>query len=761
MTGKRPIILILFIFLLAFAASAQSISIKGRVEDQANKAIAGATVVLRNQKTGLERIVSTDREGRFTFSASGGDKYEVIGSARGFARVIKPVDDAQGELVLNLEPDAIREEVTVVSGSRREELRESLNTRVEVVSAEDIKKTGYETVGEVLREVPGVVTRRGSETAGAAGEQVQGIDSRQVLVLADGQPIVGARGIKSGVINLDRQAVGSLDSVEVVKGAASALYGSDAIGGVINLRTKEPGKPFSNTVTAGAGNFGVVDLRDDLSFKHDSLGGVFSFGRHKNNGFDLNPATYITEGAGFHRYDAYGKLKYQFNDNFSLLGFANSYWNESLGRVQGEPVVSGDNGLQTNNVKDNAQNYGLTADWSINDRTALQARGYFSRYDEVVRGARQINGAAIPEGNLFQRYGKVDATVSHLLGERQFIQAGVEFTIDRYSGINRLQNDKARAETQVIWAQDKINIVKRLTFTIGGRFDHHSIFGSAGSPKFGLNYKVTDWASLRASWGRGFRAPDLGQLRYRFANPSSFYQVIGNPNLVPEHSGSWQVGGEFTTPDRKGRLGVNYFRNDIRNLINSVSLGFIAPNATQASIQALLIANGADPSVSTFVQSGLLLFIYKNTARAYTTGGEADASYALPLGFTVSGAYTYLDARNADNKFYLTGRNKHQGMAKLAYDNVRYGFGANLRGSFYSRWIVSQTGAGINTYAPGFQLWDLYGSKKLPGGAEVYGSIDNLFDSQDPNTGTAGSIFRPDAGRTFRVGMRWNFDRDE
>jgi outer membrane receptor for ferrienterochelin and colicins len=761
MAGKRLVLSVLSALILAFSVNAQSISIKGRVEDSANKAVPGATVVLRNQRTGLERIVSADTEGRFVFSAAGGDTYELIVSAKGFSRIVKPVQGEAADVVLILEPEAIREEVTVVSGSRQEELRESLNTKVEVLTADDIKATGYETVGEVLREIPGVVTRRGSETAGAAGEQIQGIDSRQVLVLTDGQPIVGARGIKSGVINLDRQAVGALDSVEVVKGAASALYGSDAIGGVINLRTREPNKPFSNTVTAGAGNFGVVDLRDDLSFKRGDLGGVFSFGRHKNNGFDLNPSTYTTEGAGYHRYDAYGKLKYQFNDNFSLLGFANSYWNESLGRVQGEPVVPGDNGLQTNRVKDNSQNYGLTADWSINGRTALQARGYFSRYDEVVRGTRQVNGAPIPEGNLFQRYGKVDATVSHLWGERQFIQAGVEFTTDRYSGINRLQNDKAQAETQVIWAQNKINIVKRLTFTIGGRFDHHSIFGSAGSPKFGLNYKVTDWASLRASWGRGFRAPDLGQLRYRFANPSSFYQVIGNPNLVPEHSGSWQIGGEFYGFNRKGRLSVNYFRNDIRNLINSVSLGFIAPNATQASIQALLIANGADPAVSSFIQNGLLLFIYKNTVRAYTTGGEADVTYVLPHGFTVNGAYTYLDARNAVNKFYLTGRNKHQGMAKLAYDNTRYGFNANLRGSFYSRWIVSQTAAGVNTYASGFQLWDLYGSKRLPKGLEVYGSIDNLFDSQDGNTGTTGPIYRPDAGRTFRLGLRWTLDSDQ
>jgi outer membrane cobalamin receptor len=93
-----------------------------------------------------------------------------------------------------LTPAAVVEQLTVVSASRQEELRDTLNTGVDVITRSRIEAAGaQETVAEILREVPGVVTRRGSETAGAAGEQIQGIDSRQVLVLLDGQPIVGAR----------------------------------------------------------------------------------------------------------------------------------------------------------------------------------------------------------------------------------------------------------------------------------------------------------------------------------------------------------------------------------------------------------------------------------------------------------------------------------------------------------------------------------------------------------------------------------------
>jgi outer membrane receptor for ferrienterochelin and colicins len=753
MTGKCLLLIALSLFLLNLSIFSQERSIQGKVTDPAEKAVAGATVILINQETGLERTATTDKNGQFVFGGLGSGGYKAVVTARGFARMEKAVD-GQSELAFKLEIAPLREDVTVVSGSRQEELRERLNTKVEVLTENDIKTTGYETVGELLREVPGVVTRRGSETSGVAGEQVQGVNSREVLVLMDGQPLIGARGIKSGNLNLDRQSTGRLSGVEVVKGASSALYGSDAIGGVINMITREPNQPFTASFTASGGNFGILDTRGDIGFKHDKLSGIFSLERHKNNGFDLNPATFSQEGSGFHRYDTYGKLKYQFNDNFSLIGFGNSYWNTSKGRVNGE------SGPQFNDVNDQSQNYGVTGDWAIDDRTNLQMRGYFARFDEITTGSLPPPANTIlPDGDLFERYGKLDATLSRVLGERQFFQAGVEWTTDRYRGINRLQNDSGeKADTSVIWLQDKISVTRRLTLTTGARYDDHSIFGSAFSPKVGLNYRLTNYASLRASWGRGFRAPDLGQLFYHFNNSPNFYQVLGNPSLSPEHSGSWQMGGEFNGFTRKLHFGVNYFRNDVRNLIDTQTLGFVTP----ATIDQIFSDNGIDPSLRQFVVFNALLLYYKNLANIYTQGGEFDASYNLPKGFAVSGAYTYLDARDKTTNRYLTGRNRHQGFVKLAYNNTRHKFNVNLRGSFYSKWIVSRNETtNVETIASPFQLWDLYGAKSLPKGFEVFAAMDNMFDSKDPNSGTAQPIFRPEAGRTFRIGIRWSLEKEK
>jgi len=119
--------------------------------------------------------------------------------APGFAVLQVNVQVPAGKpMELTLAPAPVVEAVQIVSASRQEQLRESLNTNVSVLSRRLLEESGSQTVAELLREVPGVLSRRGSETAAAGGEQIQGIDSRQVLVLMDGQPLLGGRGINAG-----------------------------------------------------------------------------------------------------------------------------------------------------------------------------------------------------------------------------------------------------------------------------------------------------------------------------------------------------------------------------------------------------------------------------------------------------------------------------------------------------------------------------------------------------------------------------------
>ena len=761
-------LLLCFLTMVVTAQSASDV-LQGRVFDISGAALPGASVTLHNLGTGLERSGVTTADGSFAFSGVRDGRFRITATITGFAATSVIVELPRREAIaLQLEPAALAERITVISGSRQEELRESLNTKVDVIGRSRIRDTGYESVAEVLQELPGVLTRRGSASgnSGSGGEQLQGIDSRQVLVLFDGQPVIGARGIKSGVLNLDRQSVGNLESIEVVKGASSALYGSDAIGGVINQISRDPKAPMELNLIASGGSQGRADYRGDIGFGGEKLSAFFSGERHKQTPFDLTPTTFDTTGAGYGRTDAYAKLRYKVALNFSLGAWSRGYWNQSRGRSRGEE------GNQESVTDEDSQSYNLQGDWTIHPRVTAQARGYLSRFDEIGNSTLVPPTRAIAPGNLFERYGKVDGSVNAILGEHQLLQAGAEWTTDRYRGLNRLANDSGhQMDTAGFFAQDKISVGNRATVTIGGRYDHNSIFGNVFSPKAGVNVRLHELFRARFSYGRGFRAPDLGQLYFRFLNPTNLYQVIGNPALRPERANSLQLGGEFTSRHRKARFGVNVFYNDVENLIEAVSLGFVA---SSQQLTAISQQQGIDLTVFSPALNRLLFF-YQNVAEARTTGVEFDGDVNLTHGFLFGGAYTHLSARNLKAGLPLAGRHPHQGNLRLAWEsNQSLGLRWNLRGTFYSQWIQTlgttttnaQTGAVTVTpdvIPPGFIYWDFYLAKRIHRGLEFFGSVDNFTDSRDPNVGRLNAtgaplpLYRTELGRTFRVGMRFTW----
>jgi outer membrane receptor for ferrienterochelin and colicins len=736
---------------------AQGMAITGIVRDGSGAVVPGGTIVIHQRERAMDRLVESGRDGRFTVSPLAPGEYLVEVIAPGFAILTTTaVVPSAGPLELALEPAPVVEAVQIVSASRQEELRNRLNTNVAVLSRRQIEESGAQTVAEMLREVPGVVSRRGSESAGAAGEQVQGIDSRQVLVLLDGQPLAGARGIKRGVINLDRQPVGRLEQIEVVKGASSALYGSDAIGGVINMITREASAPLDTSGEVSAGSFGEVNATASIGARRRRLSGLFSAEHHRHDGFDLTPSTFDTTGAPFERIDWMGRGRIQASDAMAFAALVTGYDNRTEGRSNGEL------GPQEDRIDERTLNVNVQADWVPRAGTAVQGRVYTARYDENSTG-RLVSGAALAPGALDERLFKLDASFSHILGARQQLQGGVDYWRDEYSGINRLRNDAGEAASiATAWVQHRLSIGSRVTTTLGLRGDSHSEFGGAVSPKVAANAQLGGGVSARASYGGGFRAPDIGQLYYRFLNPSNIYQVIGNPTLQPEYANSLQVGGEYATPARRARVGVNFFRNDVRDLIESVNLGFAA---TPAQVTAIFAREGLDPTFRPV--AGRLLFTYKNINDAVTTGAEIDGEVAVTRALGIAAAYTYLEARDEASGLPLTGRHQHHGYLRATWRHPA-GFAANLRGQFYGRWIAARAtvnGQPQDTIAPGFAIWDAYVSQRLPRSLSLFAAIDNLAGNQDPNTGrfsAAGApmaIYRPEAGRTARFGVRWSWSK--
>jgi outer membrane receptor for ferrienterochelin and colicins len=729
--------------LLATTLCGQSLT-EFRTVDPTGLPLSGAVVRLRHAATGQELRCNTNATGSCSLTPLQTGDHRIFASAADLSATL-PLPPGPVVTIV-LEPELLRTAVTIVSGSRIEELQDESPTKVDAITRAQIESTGYERVSDVLQELPGVLVRRGN-TSTVGGEQIQGIDSRQVLVLQDGLPVPGARGIKSGVVNLNRQSSGRLGRIEVAKGTASSLYGSDAIGGVINMITQEPQSPWEGGLLLSGGSLGMLDSRVDLGARRDRFSFYLNGGTNRMDSYSLLPNAPTTVGPDTRRHDVLFKTRAQLLSNFSLGFTANAYRNRDVGRNASET------GLVAGTAVDSTQSYALVADWTIDPSTVLQARAYTARYDE--------NSVSTPIGrpgppapaNLNEQLNRLDATLSRQV-KNHLLQGGAEWAQTLYRGANRLAGDNVGQQVTArdFWIQDKWQILPRLTLTVGGRMTNHSLFGGAAVPRAGLVYRLTDSVLLRASFGMGFRAPDLGQLYFRFANPATFYQVIGNPNLNPEHSQSWQTG--IALRRARYRLGVTLFRNNVRDLIDTRLIG--TPR-TAADLNQLLVSYGIPPFFDPLVNRQT--FTYLNQSRIFTQGTELDGEYAFSRSFRVSGAYTFLHAKDTVTSLALPQRHRHTGIVRADYTVPKLGLHTNVRGAFYSHWLLN---AATGTRGLPFQIWDAYVSKPWPRRVETFLAVDNLNNSRDAKLQLPVPSFdRPDYGRTVRAGLRYRFGKTE
>ncbi len=724
-------------------AAAHAATLKIAAVDAAGLGVNAAEVRVRHRASGQSTLCTTDRTGSCQIDLPPGSYALEASTSDLEGRTTIDFSGATQPVKVTLDPRPLRSAVTVVSGSRTEELQEESPTKVEAVTREQMLTTGYERVSDVLQEIPGVLVRRGS-TSTVGGEQIQGIDSRQVLVLQDGLPIVGARGIKSGALNLNRQTSDRLSRVEVAKGSGSAIYGSDAMGGVINMITREPTAPFEAGVSASGGTLGTLDIRGDFGGRRGPLTYFFNVGGNRMDSYTLIPGGPTTVGPDLRRRDGLFKARYRFHPKFALGFTANAYHNREVGRNLAET------GLVSGLANDSTQNFALVADVVLDSATTLQARAYSARYDENNLTTPIGRSEPPSPSNLNERLKRLDATLSRLFSAGHLLQGGVEWAQNLYRGANRLVGDNIgqQVTSTDTWLQDKWTVNRFLTLTMGGRVTAHSLFGNAAVPKAGAIVKLNDNWILRGSFGLGFRAPDLGQLYFRFANPASFYQVIGNPNLRPEHSRTFQAGALYRRS--RYRFGATLFRNDIRDLIDSRLTG--TPR-TAAELNAILGAYGVPAFFNPLL--GRQTFVYVNQARIFTQGVELDGEFAQHRNLRFSGSYTFLNALDRLTRLGLPQRHRHHGQTRIDYSIPRWGLTTNLRGSFYSHWLLN---AATGTRGLPFRIWDAYAGKDFRRGFQTFLAVDNLNNSRDGKLALPVPTFdRPDYGRTFRVGLRYRF----
>ncbi len=597
----------------------------------------------------------------------------------------------------------------VITGTKTERLLKHTPVATEIITRSEIEATGAENIGEALEHHVGIVVHR---DAHGDGVQLQGLDSDYVLILFDGEPQVGRI---AGKLDLARIPIENVQRIEIVKGASSALFGSDAMGGVINVITRRASSPIGIRLTNNLEEHNTIDSRGTVEMNRGKLNVLTTLAVNRRDPIDLNEKDLSTTIDGYRNLTHSSRAEYQLSRHAKLL-FSGQYF------AQAQEAVSENNGVVFDRLGD-IDSFSATVGTAhqLGSDSKLVGKIYATRYrDEstvIDRGTSLATSANITIQDLI----KGEAQFDTALGTMNQLTVGAELIFENLES-QRITGGEKNLTTDSLFFQNEFRPNPNLALVVGGRLDHHSEFGAHFSPKLSGLYRVTDNLALRTSFGQGFRAPDFKDLYLDFSNPTSGYQVLGNPSLQPESSNSWNLGFEYQF--RSALLGrLQVYRNNLKNLIEAERVGKSALGGSK--------------------------FRYFNVSKAFTEGLEIELVSRSVGGVSASIGYAYLNGKDEDTGLTLLNRSKHAGNFKLTYADEEIGFNLNLRGRYASKWGFYDDGDKVledEEYAPSNWIWNLRGSKQILKWLRASVGINNIFDFKIP-------AYYTFAGRSFYGGL--------
>lgn len=670
---------------LSFAAAVSlqaQIRISGSVLDESGAAVPGAGVTVEGMKN-AGAVTALDGSYSFELPQNGQKQLTLLATAIGYETQRRRIKDPEGSYVENFTLTESQEllETVVVTATRTPKLLKDVPIITRVISAEEIERADVVHIGELLEtELPGL------EFSYSMNQQVslnmQGFGGNSVLFLVDGERLAGETldNIDYNRLNLDNVA-----RVEIVKGAASSLYGSNAVGGVVNIITKEPSEPWSVNVNTRYSTLGEKVGSLSAGFKAGKLSGLTNAQYVQNDSIPLKNDGDYSKIYGSWNYNIKQQLIYKPIDNLKFTGKAGYYFRQ---RDASE------------DVKDNYRDFSgsLKAEYDFGESDNLTLSYTFDQYDKsdfLVANRRDVREYSNVQHN-------VRALWSHSFGENDNIVFGGDFMRD-YLLSYQFEDGAKTQYTGDLFGQLDWNPTERLNFVSGLRFDYFSDRGLFhASPKLGAMYKIGN-CSVRASYAGGFRAPTLKEMYMSF-NMANIFMIYGNPDLEPEESHNFSLSAEYMS--RRYNLTVTGYYNLVDNRI------------TTAWSEAL---------------KGQL---YTNMAPLQVAGVDLNFSAAYDFGLKYRISYTYTHERIEKGQPMTSSTRPHSATVKIEYgkDWRVYGFDVALTGRLMSA-VTSDVYTSLTDYTqtesqtyPGYTMWKLSIAQRIWHGIRLNAVIDNLFN---------------------------------
>ncbi|MGH7790045.1 MAG: TonB-dependent receptor plug domain-containing protein [Candidatus Binatia bacterium] len=464
---------------------------------------------------------------------------------------VAPVEDREAEKAREADETHELADI-VVTGTRTEYAVDEAPVPVQVITKDEIRAVSAVNIAEALDRIPGIYVNQNEQFGlGANTVRMQGAEANQVAILRNGRRF---RGGVNGVVDLRDIAVEDIERIEIIRGPASSLYGSDAMGGVINIITREGStKPHTSFTIAGG--------------TQDSLLAQASHGWH------VGPVGYFLS---YQRSEValaqlYGNISQQFidpdekqirDDVSAQLDYAPVKDHRFTLSADYNPIREGATGERTNSTVGGDWRWRLSEQWE----PSLGATWYGFQRDNSLAGFEEstdYNDAVVEPRLLF--------TVAHgIWDESHLITGGDRF---RYETLDN-ENPGSPPVNEYAWLnsaylQDEILVTEQVSSVIGASLDAHREYGVDASPRLSLAYRP--WKDYRITGivARGYRAPNLLELYsndFNTPSPGAGYVILGNPNLVPETDLAWNLQLDF-----KPIVGLSgffiFFRHDFDDLI--------------------------------------------------------------------------------------------------------------------------------------------------------------------------------------------------
>ncbi|SCM82675.1 TonB-dependent receptor [uncultured Sporomusa sp.] len=624
--------------------------------------------------------------------------------------------------------------VTITATRTEQEIKETPSA-VEVITREDLDKIGAHTLADALQ----LATSINVSAPAMAGSEVtvRGMSTRHSLILINGKRLISeASYATANSYELERIKMENIERIEIVRGPVSSMYGSDALGGVINIITRKPEKEeFTFSFSPQRYSDSMSDGLDNYFLRYDS---------GKQGKWSWIASADRTESDMYENDDGTSKNQFGRRDNFNLQGTYdladNTFLDVSVDILREDLKARQTTtaGAPRNDRYDNTRDQyslGLRGKMKNGD---YQIRTYYGEQEKVDKNFLASNGQLTGFDVYKRKSWTLEGHVSTQVADNHLLTAGGEIRQEKYRG-TRLgtggknifditygnitkQGSEADIDYSAIYVQDEWLVNDRLLIIPSVRYDDSDLFSGNVSPKLGMTYKMSDHSRLKLNVGKGFKAPSLDDMYMEMTKVMGgmTIHVTGNPDLKPEKSTSYELALEGERGNTFGKL--TYFVNDVKDLISTNTV-------TTRNAMGIPIRMDSE---------------YLNEDKADIDGVEFEIGRKLTDKLMLKLNYTYLDATGTTGQ-RLEGRAKQQGTVQLHYDNTREnGISAVLWNEWKKDYLYSSKEDIHKTY----NLWNVSVNKQWNDTFSSQLGVRNIFNKKDTELHLLGSMVH--AGMTFK-----------